>query len=314
MTSFKIRLQDNILHVDFGQQADNDQIVRDIYRSTQVLIGQERLYGCPLLGINGPSSIVGAYALAEQVADLVDTLAIYDPKMGVYVVVKSSTTSYCVGDQLKLPDESAQSPLKIVLCGPPHTGKSCLREGLKQRLLSLSQSHESPYPYVITACPDGEGAWYYGTAKNNPNLARQLKTMYKAKFTPEFARQKALWVKKTTRPINIIDIGGKITDENSQILQEATHAIVLWRDPLSTDKDDVHYRQGWEAYCSKMNLKILSVLKSDYHATGDRVEINSDPLLGSIHHLERGEDCSSRPIVTAIAKLVVQVQKATNEA
>lgn len=311
MTSFKIRLQDNILHIDFGQQADNDQIVRDIYRSTQALIEKEGLHGCPLLGINGPTSIVGAYALAEQVADLVDTLAIYDPKMGVYVVVKSSTTSYNVGDQLKLPDESAQRPIKLVLCGPPHTGKSCIREGLKQRLLSRYQHQESPYPYVITACPDGEGAWYYGTVKNNPDLARQLKTAYKAKFTPEFAKQKALWVQRTTRPINIIDIGGKITDENTQILQEATHAIVLWRDPLETDKDDVHYREAWEDYCVKMNVKILSVFKSDYHATADWVEANSDPLLGTIHRLERGDDCSSRPVVDAIADLIVQALIAT---
>lgn len=27
-----------------------------------------------------------------------------------------------------------QFPIKVVLCGSPHTGKSCLREGLKQSL------------------------------------------------------------------------------------------------------------------------------------------------------------------------------------
>jgi CRISPR-associated protein Csx3 len=49
-------------------------------------------------------------------------------------------------------------PVKVVLCGPPHSGKSCLREGLKQ---AIRQIPNAPYPYVLTACPDGEGAWYF---------------------------------------------------------------------------------------------------------------------------------------------------------
>ncbi len=41
--------------------------------------------------------------------------------------------------------------VKIVLGGPPHSGKSCLREGLKKAILRLYP--ERPYPYAITACP-----------------------------------------------------------------------------------------------------------------------------------------------------------------
>lgn len=45
--------------------------------------------------------------------------------------------------------------MKVVLCGPPRSGKSCLREGLKQ---AIRRVPGAPYPYVITAAPDGEGA------------------------------------------------------------------------------------------------------------------------------------------------------------
>ncbi len=61
---------------------------------------------------------------------------------------------------------------KIVLAGPPRSGKSCMREGLKQAIRAIPGA---PYPYVITACPDGEGAWFQETVNQNPELAAACK-------------------------------------------------------------------------------------------------------------------------------------------
>jgi CRISPR-associated protein Csx3 len=69
--------------------------------------------------------------------------------------------------------------MKIIICGPPHSGKSCLREGLKKSILTIP---DAPYPYVITACPDGEGAWFQETANKFPKEALRLKDEYKTHF------------------------------------------------------------------------------------------------------------------------------------
>ncbi len=114
--------------------------------------------------------------------------------------------------------------IKVVLCGLPRSGKSCLREGLKQAILRIGGA---PYPYVITACPDGEGAWFSEAARRDFELARRLKEEYKAKFTPEFAQLRASWVRNTTETLNIIDVGGKISPENRVIMSPATHAVIL---------------------------------------------------------------------------------------
>jgi CRISPR-associated protein Csx3 len=79
-------------------------------------------------------------------------------------------------------------PLKVVLYRPPHSGKSCLREGLKQALMVEHRLGNAPYPYVLTACLDGEGAWYSEAARRDVALARQWKDAYKAREIYRFFR------------------------------------------------------------------------------------------------------------------------------
>lgn len=188
---------------------------------------------------------------------------------------------------------------KIVLCGPPHSGKSCLREGLKQ---AIKRMPGAPYPYVITACPDGEGAWYSEAAQHDPALARQLKEAYKAKFTPEFAAVRAEWVAKATTPLTIVDVGGRTSNENKMIMAPATHAVIL--------AGDLSKVPEWQSFCESLGLAIVAVIQSDYQGTEDRVETLEPVLTGSVHHLERGEDNSERPMVVALANLLVRLAKA----
>jgi CRISPR-associated protein Csx3 len=73
---------------------------------------------------------------------------------------------------------------------------------------------EAPYPYVITACPDGEGAWFQETVNVNPGVAAQCKAAYKSKFTPEFVKRIADSVKNCQLPLTLVDIGGIPSEEN----------------------------------------------------------------------------------------------------
>ncbi|MFB2882252.1 hypothetical protein [Floridanema aerugineum] len=189
--------------------------------------------------------------------------------------------------------------MKTVLCGPPHSGKSCLREGLKQAILPFHRAGIAPYPYFITACPDGEGAWYAEAVRNNPDLADKLKQEYKAKFTWAFAENKALDVKNVSLPLTVIDVGGKIDDKNELIMQYATHAVIL--------AGEMSKVAEWEVFCQKLNLSIIAIIHSDYEGKCDRIETETPILRGSVHYLERGEDVSTRPIVQALARVLIDM-------
>ncbi len=191
--------------------------------------------------------------------------------------------------------------MKVVLCGPPHSGKSCLREGLKEAIMVFHRAGHAPYPYFLTGCPDGEGAWYSATARRDPELAQKLKAEYKSKFTQKFAIVKAKHVENTNEPLTIVDIGGKIDDKNRLIVASATHAVIL--------AGDMNRVPEWVDFCNELNLKIIAILHSDYAGTSDRIDSEVPLLKGSIHHLERGEDVSTRPTVLALARLLVQLSR-----
>ena len=185
--------------------------------------------------------------------------------------------------------------MKVVICGPDNSGKSCLREGLKQAILPIQYA---PYPYVISAKPDGEGTWFSEAARADPENAERLRQAYEAQFTSEFAALRAQWVSSTDLPLTVIDVAGKISPENRLIMSQATHAVILTRDMSQAD--------AWKKFCTELNLKVIALIHSDYGGKADRIEAEEPLLVGSIHYLERGEDISQRPIVQVLARLLVR--------
>jgi CRISPR-associated protein Csx3 len=303
MSSFELKLVGDVLYTGFGVDAKNDQIVKDVKIKLETI----DFPGGPLLGINGHCSMPAAYAIADYVGVLCDAIAVFDPKLepfpinvGKYVVVKSGTSTYQIGECVDLPTQESPQPMKVVLCGPPHTGKSCLREGLKQAMLTRYRERTSPYPYILTACPDGEGSWFSGTAAKSPELADELKKKYKADFTPEFSQKMSSWLSAIQLPLTIVDIGGRITDDNRLIMKPATHAVILWR------RDKPEQLQEWLEFCKDLGLSVLAILESDYHGKEDSVSEHEPILKGSVHYLERGEDCSTRPAIQALSALLIQ--------
>lgn len=182
---------------------------------------------------------------------------------------------------------------KVVLAGPPRSGKSCMREGLKQAIRAIPGS---PYPYVITACPDGEGAWFQETVNNDPEVAARCKAAYKAKFTPEFVKRISESVEKCSLEFTLIDIGGITSTENEQICSSATHMVIL--------AGDMSKVAEWREFARKVGLTVVAEIHSEHHGTEDKVEgVSQDGILcGSVHHLERGEIASDRPMIQALAE------------
>jgi hypothetical protein len=201
--------------------------------------------------------------------------------------------------------------MKIVLAGPPKSGKSCLRAGLKQAIINFISKYSSvPYPYVITACPDGEGAWFQETMEKYPEVAKTCKETYKGKFTPEYVKCVADHVQNCKEPLTIVDIGGLIDDYNRKICKSATHIVILaGNDPKSGECWDVRMAE-WRKFAEELELIVVAEIFSDYHGEEDVVEdVSSDHTLrGSIHHLERGDGkIAERPVVKALTRHILTI-------
>lgn len=311
MSIYNVDICGDTLSVSFGEPANNDQIVVEVKAKIARLIEIGQIRGGRLLKITGRQSLPVAYTICHEVAHLYGAIAVFDPKMGgkgldAYIVVISHTKDYQVGQILTDPNDLNVPLLKIALCGPPHSGKSCLREGLKTAILQLT----TQAPYILTACNDGEGAWFCEATIDDPERAAKLKDMNKGRFTSEHAELFAGWVRGLSISA-LIDCGGQMSTENDQILAEATHAIVLAGDALDEKNEPLvnSYQarlQKWVKYCKGMGLTVIAEIHSDYHAKADRIDTPS-PLTGMVHRLERGEDVSDRPMIQALAKSILQL-------
>jgi CRISPR-associated protein Csx3 len=301
-TSFFVQLQGNILLVDFNrlEQVSNDQLVKDTSTELDRLVATGELGGGELLKISGPISLPLSYTISHRVSHLYKAIAVFDPKMSRYVVTSSHDPKYRLGDTIFFDELTNPARVRVVLCGSANSGKSCLREGLKQALWNL-RSHI--YPYVITAQPDGDGCFTFETYRYDATYASELKQTLKSQsngFMPEFVHLVAGWVRNASLPLTLVDVGGKILPENRVIMSEATHAIILSKTQAEIDQ--------WRSFCESFkprNLEIIAELHSILEGDGDRFEETESLLTGEICGINRGVDLSERPIVKAIARRLV---------
>ncbi|MDF5722356.1 MAG: CRISPR-associated protein Csx3 [Rhizonema sp. PD37] len=328
MHSYQIKLDGEVLQVGFNRNvpAQGDRIVKDALSVLNQMIDSGEITGGERILIDGPQSIPVAYLISHRLVHLYEVVAVLDPKLGskistpvgairhkTYIVTSAhGSAKYQVGDLIPTEDKQPErSQIKVVLCGPRQSGKSCLRDGLKRAILGKLGA---PYPYVITACPDGEGSWHQEACENNPSVAIDYRRDNRADFTLEYAQEAAKWVKSANQLINIIDVGGKTSPENEIIMQPATHAVIL--------SGDVTKFAEWEAFCKSLKLKITAKIHSQLDAVEDEVLftdgwqgktnelLETTPLLtGRVHRLQRGENLSTRPMVQALAETLIHLTK-----
>ena len=308
MSSYQIELHGDVLRVGFSRnhRAHGDRVVRDVMVRLEQM--QDILTGGRLLKIDGPQSIAVAYTIAHKLTHLYGAIAVFDPKIGkpghkTYIVVISHNPDYKVGDLVETEEpQTTNNSVKVVLCGPPNSGKSCLREGLKWEIMGILKA---PYPYVIPACPDGEPAGYSEIGARDPKIVAEIKQGYKSDLTLEYAEKTAKGIRNASGSINIIDAGGKLSAENRIIFKECTHAIILAGD--SQDRDHSEHWQEWETFCQKLDLPVIAKVYSDYLGTADRIDTQSPILTGTIHQLSRGKNVQDRPTIKALARVVLKL-------
>jgi len=179
--------------------------------------------------------------------------------------------------------------LQVVICGPPHSGKSVFLQGLVANLPRYSY-------YIFRACPDGEGTWTWRSAE-----AAAFRR--KGKFAPEFVDWccRALRRAGEMAPLVLVDVGGRMSEENRRIMRECDAAVVLSGDPAQIEP--------WASFCRECGLGVLAKVRSDYAAAEDRL----DGECPAVHRLERGEDVSGRPVIRAVAQMLLEKAGITEE-
>jgi CRISPR-associated protein Csx3 len=91
-----------LFRVGFGDQAQNDQIVREV-EGRLAELKANGLSG-PLALVNGPASLPVAVMLGHALAHQYASIAIFDPKMAGYVVVLSHGGEYLAGTVIPATD------------------------------------------------------------------------------------------------------------------------------------------------------------------------------------------------------------------
>jgi CRISPR-associated protein Csx3 len=94
------RLREDKMIIAFGTPAQNDAIVQSAATQLRVL-QQEGKFGGALLRINGPASLPVAITISHEVAHLYGAIAVFDPKVGKYLVCITHDPNYTLATWLE---------------------------------------------------------------------------------------------------------------------------------------------------------------------------------------------------------------------
>lgn len=200
--------------------------------------------------------------------------------------ITHTTTTRAV-DVLNTPNPER---MVIIVCWPPHSGKSVFFHTLKEML-------PDHITYGIRACPDGEGDWsQLGDGEVVQNIRK--KWVFDEK-TMSWYRQSIENSKNI--PLTFVDVGGRISTENEKIFKLGTHCIVLCRGDKPEEKTK------WEAFAKENHLTLIASLDSHLSWLEWEVQESTDgTILWSVVWLERWSNISS-PTIEALARHILSI-------
>lgn len=177
--------------------------------------------------------------------------------------------------------------MKIIVCGPPHSGKSVFVASL-ERLLP-SDGYET-----IRINKDGEGDW-----SNNPDQ-EQIRIIRKklADYNEEFIKSECEIIKKSTKPIMLVDIGGMLFPDKIPIFKACDRFIVLSRDEI--------HREEWKRFGEYLGAKCIAELDSKQNAEDSVESFENGSVKGIVGKLERGTWHEKSPVLKWIADEIIE--------
>ncbi|MBU6427264.1 hypothetical protein KGQ27_03465 [Patescibacteria group bacterium] len=180
----------------------------------------------------------------------------------------------------------------IAVGGPPHSGKSVFLAELYRLLLARRPAGV----FLQRACPDGEGMW---SAEADPTIVAEIRR--KGNFDAGFMlfTLKAIEALGTRFPIVLVDLGGRRSAQNAEILARCSHLINLVR------SDKAGEGAEWIKFASNDGCELLADFTSTRtylpgHEGSDdpdhldlsarsTVETGSLVALATLQNLDRGK-------------------------
>ena len=170
----------------------------------------------------------------------------------------------------------------VAVGGPPHSGKSVFLAELYRQILARRPSR---FCFLQRACPDGEGMW---SAETTPEIVREIRR--KGNFSQEFM----LFILKSIEslgkvfPLVLLDLGGRRTAENAEILQRSTQLILI---SSKEEEDEKWVKFAFDEGCETIAVLRSSLIKTPKGELNERVRsgVNFDsfPVRGEILNLDR---------------------------
>jgi len=182
---------------------------------------------------------------------------------------------------------------RVIVCGPPHSGKSVFLANL-QRLLPVE------HHMLIFGAPDGEWHW---SNKANQVLVRE--TRQKRSFSDEWCDGILNAIARAEQRLVLVDTGGKRLSPNDRIFRECDAFIIL-----SSSKEEII---EWRRFGEENGCECIAELDSALQGTDDVYSDAGDGILrGRITGLERGQEIDS-PVLDAVAGKLREVIEANAE-
>ena len=231
--------------------------------------------------------IVPAQELGQRVLESIDSAENTEEYTSSETITEEIPTMD-TAESLAERQEKLKKGIKIVIGGPPHSGKSVFIEALTQNL-------DKDNTFSFSAAPDGEGPWLQ-RHYDDPEV---VKFRQKGKFTPEFVADRKKKINDWEGPLMIIDVGGRTSEENAQMIEGATHAIIL--------AGDLSKVAEWRNFFEENNIEVIAKLHSHYQGNKDvqrPMESEKSHIVSSVHHLERGEPAVDRETIKQVAGLI----------
>ena len=186
----------------------------------------------------------------------------------------------------------------IAAGGPPHSGKSVFLAELYRQLLA----RRSTGVFLQRACPDGEGMW---SAEADPAIVKEIRS--KGNFDPAFMMftLQAIGALGTRFPIVLVDLGGRRSAQNAEILARCTHLINLVRADKASEGSE------WVQFATAEGCELLADFASartylaghDGSADEDHLDLSArsevvvgTPVTGTLQNLARGKNGDSEEL------------------
>lgn len=175
--------------------------------------------------------------------------------------------------------------MKIIICGPPHSGKSVLISNLVKLL-------PSGYYVRINANGDGEGTW-----SNNPDQDDVMGVRIKGTNSNEdFLRWKHQ-IEYAHKDIVIIDIGGRLQEDKAPLFDVSDSFIVV------SNSDEMI--EEWIQFGTSHGCNCIGTILSKLGEFHESI-ISTEPYVhGVMSGLERGHDLDGSLLLNALADSVI---------